>query len=255
MFFKYNNNNKIFYEKYGNKKKTIIILPGWGDNRRTFNSIIKSLKDNYTIYIFDYPGFGNSPTPDTDLTIYDYSKIIISFINKMKIKNPILIGHSFGGRIIITLNGYYKIPIKKIVLISSAGIINKRTKKQKIRQIIYKLLKKIGFILPSNIKKRYLDKLIKIFGSNDYKNLNESLRKTFINIVREDLSKYLRNIASNTLLIWGENDSSTPINDAYTMNNLIQKSKLITLENCNHFCYIEKKDIVIKLISDFINEN
>ena len=71
MYFTYKY-TKIYYEKHGNNKKVILIFPGWGDNRKTFYKMIDDLKDDFTIYIFDYPGFGNSPIPHKDLTIYDY---------------------------------------------------------------------------------------------------------------------------------------------------------------------------------------
>ena len=66
----------IYYEKYGNKDKIILILPGWGNTRTTFTNIINFFKEDYTIYIIDYPGFGNSPLPNEDLTIYDYTNIV-----------------------------------------------------------------------------------------------------------------------------------------------------------------------------------
>ena len=70
MFFSYNENINIYYEKFGyNKKKPLIIFPGWGDNRNTFDSIIKTLERNYIIYIFDYPGFGNSTIKNETLFI------------------------------------------------------------------------------------------------------------------------------------------------------------------------------------------
>ena len=78
----YNHENySIYYEKYGDKEKNIIILPGWGDTRKTFYNIINNLKENYTVYIFDYPGFGNSIFPNKDLTIFDYANIIRNFLN------------------------------------------------------------------------------------------------------------------------------------------------------------------------------
>lgn len=48
----------IYYEKHGMGKQVIFILPGWGDNRQTFDYLISALKDYFTIYIIDYPGFG-----------------------------------------------------------------------------------------------------------------------------------------------------------------------------------------------------
>ena len=68
MIFKHKNLS-FYYEMYGNSNKTILILPGWGDTRKTFSNIIYSFKDQYTVYILDYPGFGNSPFPKHDLTL------------------------------------------------------------------------------------------------------------------------------------------------------------------------------------------
>ena len=98
MYFKFNKIN-IYYEKYGNNEQSIIILPGWGNTRETFNNIINYFKDNYTIYILDYPGFGNSKPLNQELNIYDYAFIIKNFMKQNNINNPIIIAHSFGGRI------------------------------------------------------------------------------------------------------------------------------------------------------------
>ena len=68
------NKNNFYYEKYGNNEKILLILPGWGETRKTFNYYIKNLQDKFTIYIFDYPGFGNSKIPNKVLTIDDYAK-------------------------------------------------------------------------------------------------------------------------------------------------------------------------------------
>ena len=117
----------IYYEKHGQGEKVILILPGWGDTRKTFTYLINQLKEDFTIYIIDYPGFGNSPFPNHDLTIYDYTNIIRDFLYDKKITNPIIIAHSFGGRIATLLSGYYKEQINKLILIDTAGI--KRRKK------------------------------------------------------------------------------------------------------------------------------
>ena len=120
MYLKIQESN-IYYEKYGNKKQTILILPGWGDNRKTFSYLINYLKNYFTVYILDYPGFGNS-TLNKTLTIFDYANIINEFVIKLNLESSILIGHSFGGRIISILTTNYKTKYKKIILINVAGL-------------------------------------------------------------------------------------------------------------------------------------
>ncbi|NLA33388.1 MAG: alpha/beta hydrolase [Tenericutes bacterium] len=236
MYFKYKDIN-LYYEQYGNGKENIIIFPGWGDNRLSFIPMINMLKNDFSIYIVDYPGFGKSNFPNNDLNILDYAYMFVNFINNNKINNPILIGHSFGGRIIIALCGILKINVQKIILIDSAGI--KRRKKLFVRtkERIYKRLKKIK--LPKCIFNKYNELLIKIFGSSDFKNLNPSIRKTFINIVNYDLTDFLTNIKEPTLIIWGEKDQDTPLADGILMEKKIKDSGLVIIKNTHHFCYLE----------------
>ena len=246
------NDFNIYYEKYGTGKDNILILPGWGDTRGTFNNLISVLKNNFTIYILDYPGFGNSSFPARDLDIYDYSNLIKEFIKHNKINNPIIISHSFGGRISIILAGLEKINIKKMILIDAAGIKRKKKFKIRFKQSIYKLLKKIGKILPKRIRTKYQNKLISIFGSTDYKNLDPNIRKSFIKVINEDLTKYLKNINTSTLLIWGENDKDTPVDDGKLMNVLIEDSGLIIIPNASHFPYLEYPYYINKIILEFL---
>lgn len=253
MLFTYNNIT-LYYEKYGNKEKSIFILPGWGDTRNTFYYIVKFLSSFFTIYIIDLPGFGQSPFPNKNLTIYDYADLIHHFIKHHQVQNPILLGHSFGGRIIITLCGHYKINADKVILIDSAGIKPKKSLYQIIKTYLYKFLKKLKIFLPKKKRKRYINHLIQIFGSTDYKNLNENMRKTFINIVNEDLSYDLKNITSEVLLIWGKQDKATPLKDGIKMKKRIKNSALIQVKG-SHFCYLENINLINNILYEFLKDD
>ena len=139
-----------------------------------------------------------------------------------------------------------------MILISAAGIKPITNKKKSFKQKIYKLLKKLAVLVPKKIRKLYLEKLISIFGSTDFKNLPEKLRKTFINIVNEDLTTYIKNVNVETLIIWGENDIDTPISDAYKMNELINNSKLKIIKKATHFSYLEYPLYIISLLNQFL---
>lgn len=251
MYYIYND-IKVRIYKYGNKNKVLLILPGWGNTTKTFYNIINHFKDKYTIYTLDYPGFGKSPIPTKDLTIYNYTDLIINFLKDNKIINPIIIAHSFGGRITTLLTGYYKININKLILFDIASIKPKKSIKTKLKEKLYKSLKKLINILPN--KEKYQKKLINYFGSTDYKSLPPTMHKTFINIINEDLTKYIKNIQSETLLIWGEKDQDTPLKDAYKMNNLIKESALIIYPNASHYSYLDYPILTDNIINEFIKE-
>ena len=247
------NNLNIYYEKYGTKKQTIIILPGWGNNRKTFSYLINYLQNYFTIYILDYPGFGNSSFNNT-LTIFDYANIINNFIKKLQLENSILIGHSFGGRIISLLTTNYNVKYKKIILINVAGL-KEHSFKLFIKNFLYKLLKKLKYILPKKIKQKYLYFLFKHFASNDYKNLDSKLLKTFQNIIKVNLKKSYKKITTDTLIIWGEKDTITPISMAYKLNKLIKSSFLIKLSNLYHFPYLENPYLISNIIYNYLKKD
>lgn len=251
MYFYYKGIN-LYYEKYGNGKEKLVLLPGWGDTRDTFIRLIRTLEDYYTIYIVDFPGFGKTIFPNFDMTIYDYTDLIYEWLKHINLENPTLLGHSFGGRIIITLTGYYQYKYDKIILMSSAGIKPKKTLKQIIRGKSYKILKKLINIFPNKLRNKLYTILFYHFSSTDYKMIPDNMKKTFQNIVSEDLSIYLKNIKSNTLLIWGEKDTATPLSDGITMNKNIKKSKLYIFKDAYHFVYLDRFQDVLEIIVKFI---
>jgi pimeloyl-ACP methyl ester carboxylesterase len=245
----------IYYEKYGNQDKTILILPGWGNTRITFRYLIDVLKDKYTVYILDYPGFGNSSFPNRDLELFDYTDLIYKFIISKNIKNPIILAHSFGGRIVIDLFKRYKVDISNIILIDIAGIKPKKSILKKFKEKCYKFLKRLGFILPKRIKHVYLEKLIKIFGSTDYSKLNPNIRKTFINIVNYDQKDDIKYINSDALIIWGELDKDVPLKDGYFINKNIKDSGIIVVPKSGHFPYLDRAYYVNSVILEYLKRS
>lgn len=246
------NDFTIYFEKYGDKENNILILPGWGNNRETFKYLIDILKENYTIYILDYPGFGNSPFPSRDLTLSDYTELINNFIISNNIDNPTIIAHSFGGRIVIDLFKNYDLNIKNLIFIDIAGIKPKKSLYKKIKEKIYKFLKKLGILFPKKIKQKYLNKLIKVFGSSDYSKLDPNIRKTFINIVNFDQKEDIKNINKDTLIIWGEKDLDVPLKDGYFIKESIKDSEIIVIPKSGHFPYLDKAYYVNKIILEYL---
>lgn len=253
MYFE-TNDFELYYEKFGDGQKNIVILPGWGETRNTFFRLINYFKDRYTIYIIDYPGFGNSPFPNIDLDIYQYSSLIKDFLDELNINKPIFICHSFGGRIATVLTSIYKVKPEKMIFMDTAGIKPKKTLKIFFKEKIYKFRKLLIKKLCRKNKDAKLDKLRKRYGSVDYNNLPINMLTTFKNIVNEDLRDYYKNINCEVLLIWGAMDIDTPLKDGKYMNKMIKDSALIVFPDGTHFTYLEYSEAVNLIIDSFITE-
>ena len=77
-------------------------------------------------------------------------------------------------------------------------------------------------------------------GSADYRNASEIMKKCLVMTVNEDLTHLLPGIKHDTLLIWGDLDTATPISDAKKMEELIPSAGLVILEGTSHFSFLEK---------------
>ena len=209
------NNKKINYEVEG-EGKPIILLHGWLASLETMKPIQEHLSKNFKVYNVDVIGFGKSDLPDQPLHTNDFGNFLAEFINALKIENPILIGHSNGGRTIINYAGRNLGKINKIVLMDSSGIKPERKIDYYIKVYTFKTIKKIAKILPSKYE-ALREKALNKFGSTDYKSSPEILRKTMSIILNEDQRKIMPNIKVPTLLIWGDLDTATPLEDAKKM--------------------------------------
>lgn len=249
------NGYKINYEVEGTGR-SVILLHGWLANLETMKPLANHLKQNFKVYNLDVLGFGKSDLPKEPLHTNDYGDFLNAFIEKLNIEEPILIGHSNGGRVILNFAGRNLKPIRKIVLIDSAGIKPKRKLKYYIKVYTFKILKNLLKILPD--KKKYnqiREKVLRKFGSQDYKDSPEVLRKTMSIILNEDLTYILPNIKAPTLLIWGEEDTATPIKDAKIMEKYIPDAGLVSYKGAGHFSYIDRLRSVLAVLDEFLKND
>ena len=77
-----------------------------------------------------------------------------------------------------------------------------------------------------------LQKLRAKFGSSDYTNVSGVMQQTMVLVVNEDLQLFMPKIQAPTLLIWGENDTVTPISDGKIMEKKIPDAGLVVLKDC-----------------------
>jgi pimeloyl-ACP methyl ester carboxylesterase len=232
----------------------IFLLHGWASNLELYNDLSKFLSKKYMVISFDFPGAGKTPEPDSAWDLNAFTDWTIKFIQSFNVKKAILLGHSFGGRVIIkVLNKKLNFAVHKIILVDSAGIPPKRTLKNKAKILTYKTGKKFLELKP--IKKKFPDAIEnykKKLGSFDYKNASEIMRATLVKTVNEDLQPLLKNIKAETLLIWGENDEDTPLSDAKIMEREIPNAGLAVIKNAGHFSFLDAPNLFNKILSAFI---
>lgn len=235
----------INYISYGKESgNVLVLLHGWGQNINMMKPIGDAFKNHFRIVIIDLPGFGNSEEPQNALTVFDYVEYLKKLFIKLKINNPIILGHSFGGKIAISYASKYK--VKKLILFAPSFCKTKQ--KITIKQKILKLLKKVPIL---NKLENYAKSKV---GSKDYKNASPIMRQILVNSINLDLSDDAKKINSPSLLIWGELDTAVELEEGKRLEKLIKDSGLIIYENKTHYAYLEDINKTINILDNFLKE-
>lgn len=248
------NGYNICYKITGEGERTIVILQGWGTHLGMYDSMAAAVNDACRVVQLDFPGFGGSDEPREAWNVDAYADFFCDFMKALKIEKASLIGHSYGGRVIIKLAAREKLPFKieKLVLVDSAGILPKKSFSQKVRIRWYKIMKKF-----LNLKVIYalfpeiIDDWRSRQGSEDYRRATPRMRECLVMAVNEDLTGLLSKIRQETLLVWGDKDTATPIEDAKKMEAEIPNSGLVVLEGTGHYSFLEQPTVFRNVLRSY----
>lgn len=233
----------------------VIILHGWGSNITVHQSMINLLSTKYRVIAPDLPGFGESDEPKEPWDVDCYVDFLLDFLKDYNFKEINLLGHSFGGRIIIKLcSRKTDFEIKKVILADSAGVKPEKTMSQKFKQKTFKMGKKILSAKP--VEKLFpdaLENLRKKNGSADYNAASPIMRQTLVKVVNEDLCSLMPNVKCPTLLMWGTADDATPLSDGQKMEKLMPESALVTFEGAGHYSFIDRMAHFNSVLASFMN--
>ena len=244
------NDIKVNYKTTG-EGQDVLLLHGWGCSLEIWKTLQSQLEQKYRVTSIDFPGFGKSDEPKTVWGVEEYTQCTEKLIEALNLKNPVLIGHSFGGRVSILLssrNDY----VKKVILTDSAGVKPQNTKISVSR--VFSKMKKLSTKI---IGEKATEKLVKPFAnslaSEDYKNASGMMKEILKKVVDEDLQHVMPNIKASTLLIWGEKDTATPVSDAKIMESLIPDTGLIVFPGCTHYSFLENPGYYYTIVDNFLS--
>ncbi len=244
------NGVKLHYEVTGTGAP-VILMHGWGCNTSTVASIAGTAAQTNTVYNIDLPGFGKSSEPPSVWGVEEYTAAIEELCKQESIESPILIGHSFGGRISILFSSRNR--TSKVILVDAAGIKPRRSFNYYRKVYTFKAGKWILNLIFGKEKARpMIDRLRGKSGSSDYNNASERMRQILSRTVNEDLTPYLSSIKAPTLLIWGENDTATPLADAKKMERLIPDAGLVSFPGCGHYSFLDNPRQFAAVLYNFL---
>ena len=269
--FNIKNNTFLRYEVIG-EGPPILLLHTIRNRLEYSYKVCDILKEKYTLYLIDLPGFGESPINTT--TEYDqkfFTNCIVDFIKEHKLKELIIAGESIGA--VLSATVAYKLPkiVRKIFLfnpydydkyfgegISRANLFAKFILfnisipllgsffSSLENKIILKNILRGGFFDIKSLPNEYLDLLCSSIKKTGY---TYHFRNVLKNYESWTEAKYLYSkIKIPIKLIYGDNDWANESNKNNTKSSLGLNS-YYTLKNCGHFSFLEKPKEVADIIS------
>lgn len=231
--------------------RPLILMHGWGCDHTTVRSIAATAAMTHTVYNIDFPGFGGSQEPDEVWGVERYTRLIEELVVKEGLERPVLVGHSFGGRVAILYASRNE--VDKVVLVDAAGIKPSRSLGYYLKVYSFKAAKRFWqLVLGKEKAQKRIDAMRARRGSGDYAAASPMMRRILSKVVNEDLTDRLHMIEAPTLLVWGENDTATPMADARKMAKLIPDAGLVSFPGCGHYSFLDNPGQFRAVLSSFL---
>jgi len=241
------NGLNVNYTDTGGDFPVLLLLHGWGCKGETYRPLIDPLSTRYRVIAPDLPGFGSTSEPSEPWGVGDYAAFVRAFCGELELSGITLFGHSLGGRIIIKLIAEYNFTCGKVILTGAAGIKPRKSLTQKLRTCVFKTGK--VFLKPFP---RLKQKLQNRSGSADYRAASPMMRQCLVKIVNEDLTPLLPLVNRNVLLIWGDQDDSTPLSDGQLMEQKMPDAGLAVIKNAGHYAFFDQPELFGRILDAFL---
>ena len=225
--------DRIEHITLGSSGLPVLFLHGWGGTTQSLSNLFEPISVHRKTISIALPGFGNSPEPPDWWGTREYADVIHRWISAQSLSKIDIIGHSFGGRVVMSLALNYSECVNRMILIDSAGLVIPRGPKVLLRLMTARTINWVGKLMGGELSE-WLQMQKSKLGSADWAAASPVMRRILSRIIREDLSTDLAEIHSKTLLIWGSKDLDVPVKLGHRMNEIFPDSSLIILPGAGH---------------------
>jgi len=234
----------LFAETFGDGPPRVLALHGWGRRGRDFQP---SLGD-FDALALDLPGFGASPPPSDVLGAEGYAALISPVLEEFD-QPPVLVGHSFGGRVAVCLAAAHPGRVGPLVITGSPLLRLTPGKKPPFAYRVLRFLNRVGVI--GDVR---MEQIRKSRGSDDYRAASGTMRDVLVKVVNEGYEPQLREIESPVILLWGEDDQEVPVAVAERTLRIIRQAggsaELEVLPGIGHLVPVQAPEAITRVVGE-----
>ncbi|MGI8811494.1 MAG: alpha/beta fold hydrolase [Pyrinomonadaceae bacterium] len=264
---------RIHFQEFGDiTKPTILLIHGYTASSYVWRSTAPDLAESgFHVFAIDMVGFGYSEKPRWfDYSIQSQARMIARFMDRLGIGRATIVGSSYGGAVAATIALDYPERVDRLVLVDT--VCNDRVKNHPIIRLVS--IRGLGealtpFLADSRILLRRrmhgtlaganyrlitderIDAVLRPLRAADG---HHSLLATSRNWHADRIAEDAHLIRQPTLIIWGQEDTVTPIEDGHALHRSILNSRMAVLRDCGHVPMEEKPEIFTHLVIEFSND-
>ena len=235
--------------------RPLLLLHGWGVSSELFDPILDGLQPGRQLIVPDLPGFGATPEPDAPWSVHEYADWCVALLDRLGVetlrprrplqRRPDRDRHRGRASADGSQDGARR----------ERGDPPAAHARSAARVRTYKALRARRAILSApRALRRSAGRRADLRGSADYRAVTGTMRGTLVRIVNEDLRGLLRDVRIPVLLIWGDHDTETPIDDGRLMEALIPDAGLVVFEGAGHYAYLEQAGRFCRIVEVFLHD-
>jgi pimeloyl-ACP methyl ester carboxylesterase len=252
---------RVAYERVGTGPAVVLLHGYVGDGATTWRRQLDELSDEFTMVAWDAPGAGGSADPPESFGMAGYADCLAGFIAQLGLRQPVLIGLSFGGALAIEFGRRHPAVPKALVLASAyagwAGSLGPDAAARRLQQALT-----LADVTPEELRSTLLPTMFSDamaqevrdeFGSN-VQSFHPAGFRAMARACAEDLRDALPQVAAPTLLVSGDQDVRAPLHVARRLRAKIRDSRLVVLAGVGHVCNLEAPEEFNTVVRDFLRD-
>jgi len=232
----------LFAESFGEGSPKVLALHGWGRRGADF----KASLDGVPALALDLPGFGSSPAPEAVIGADGYAELVSDVLNTFS-EPPVVVGHSFGGRVAVCLAVRSPDDVGPLILTGVPLLRRVAPSKPALGYRVVRAFHKAGIISDSRMEAEKRKR-----GSADYRAATGVMRDILVKVVNEDYPEQLKALRSEVRMLWGAADTEVPVDVANRALKMINesggKASLETLDDVGHHVPLQAPDALRTMI-------
>lgn len=265
---------EIHYVEAGKKGRQIaLLIHGWSSSWYATSPLLGQLAQRFHVIAIDLPGYGQSPPLEETTTIPRYVDLLADLISKISDGPVVLVGHSMGGMISVTLALTHPVLVERMVLLSPT-ISGRLSTAINLFISPITMMERFGLgsLVVSATERAFVgltDRLMRPVSfaertgitEGDYERLRMDARRPgqgrvraecFRAMLENDLSGRLGQIETPSLVIWGAEDNTVPLRDAGVVADEWTAADLRILPKAGHWPQFEAPDTTRRMVAAFL---